>query len=122
MPNKYKYINKHTKPNNFINNNNNYYNNNFNIYNLLLKTAALQINTVLYTTLKALSFSTPTTHHHIQQPDTTTTPTPLNKITNNKLSLLSPPPNLRWCIMHLHTSHFPVYTFQAHLTKIFELD
>ena len=113
-PNKYINKNKQTKQNNFIkhnNNNNNY--NNYNIYNLLLKTAANNINTLLYTTLKALSLSNlptqhiPSTslpHHHTQQPNTTTTPTANNNPINNKPPLPPPPPNLRWRTMHFRTS------------------
>ena len=113
-PNKYKYKNKHIKPNNFIKHNYNNNNNNLYIYNLLLKTAASQINTVLYTTLKALFLSTFLPHHHNQQPSTTTTPTINNNSIYNKPPLLPPSPNIRW--------HIAVSTFQAHLTKIFELD
>src|ERR1700722_8990033 len=102
-PNKHKYNNKHIKPNNFIKHNNNNYNN-FNTYNLLLKTAASQINTLLYTTLKALSLSTSLPHHHNQQPNTTTTPIINNNPINNKLPLPPPPPNLRWRVVHFRTS------------------
>src|ERR1700722_11068030 len=102
-PNIYTYNNKHTKQNNLIkhNNNNNY--NNYNIYNLLLKTAATNINTLLYTTLKALSLSNnlPTHHPHTSTTTATTTSPAPNK---TKPPLPPPIPNLRWRTVCFRTS------------------